>query len=142
MLFVEVDPILLSRGRGKRRRSGSSGLEPYVNDHPYVASSLLSVALGRLFGSALAGTCDARPELVGRALDLEIKLPVVPVRGGEDVLRRLLEPLDYEVTCAPIPLDEHHPQWGDSDYLSVGLRGAPHGAPGPGTPLCPVAGAG
>ena len=63
-LFVEVDPIALSRGQHGRR---SSGLEPYVNDRPYAASSLLSVALGRLYRTAMSGTCEARPELVETA---------------------------------------------------------------------------
>ncbi len=119
-LFVEVDPIRLTR----RQKGGpAQNLEPYVNDRPYAASSLLSVALGRLFGSALAGNCETRPELIGQSLALEIALPVLPVRGGEDVLRRLFEPLGYAVTCEPLPLDEQFPDWGDSRYLTVKLAG-------------------
>ena len=37
-----------------------------MNDRPYAASSFLSVALRRVFGTALRGTCEARPELAGR----------------------------------------------------------------------------
>ena len=48
-LFVEVDPIDLARGSKGRQ---PQGLQPYVNDRPYVSSSMLSVALGRLFGTA------------------------------------------------------------------------------------------
>jgi len=119
-LFVEVDPIRLTR----RQKGGpAQNLEPYVNDRPYAASSLLSVALGRLFGSALAGNCETRPELIERSLALEIDLPVLPVRGGEDVLRRLFEPLGYAVTCEPLPLDERFPDWGDSRYLTAKLAG-------------------
>lgn len=41
-LMVEVDPVELVRGKG-----GAAGLQDqYVNDRPYAASSLLSVALG------------------------------------------------------------------------------------------------
>src|SRR5262245_49338876 len=47
-LLVRVDPVGLVRGRGRT-------LEQYVNDRPYAASSYLSVALGSVFGSALAG---------------------------------------------------------------------------------------
>ena len=100
-LFVEVDPIALARGQRGRR---SGGLEPYVNDRPYAASSLLSVALGRVFGTALSGKCEARPELVCERLDLRVDLPVLPVRGGEDVLRRLFEPLGYQAEAVPVPL--------------------------------------
>ncbi len=120
-LLVEVDPIGLSR---RRKGAQGQGLEPYVNDRPYVASSMLSVALGRLFGSAMAGSCETRPELVDRVLELEIELPVVPVRGGEDVLRRLFEPLGYDVSCSSVPLDESFPGWGDSRYLAVVLKGS------------------
>ncbi len=119
-LFVEVDPIALARGRRARQ---PAGLEPYVNDRPYVASSMLSVAIGRLFGTALSGVCEPRPELVDDALDLEVDLPVLPVRGGEEVLLRLFEPLGYSVAASRIPLDEQFPSWGDSRYLSVRLAG-------------------
>ena len=119
-LFVEVDPIALSRG-GKGR--AGQGLEPYVNDRPYAASSMLSVALGRLYRTAMAGTCEARPELVDQPLDLEVDVPVVAVRGGEDLLRRLFEPLGYEVAAGAIPLDEQFPDWGESRYHSMLLKG-------------------
>lgn len=123
-LFVEVDPVALSRKPGGTRKSGGAAtLEPYVNDRPYAASSMLSVALGRLFGSALAGNCASRPELVDRALTLEIELPVVPVRGGEAVVRRLFEPLGWAVDCHALPLDEAFPRWGASRYVSVTLAG-------------------
>lgn len=118
-LLVEIDPIALSR----RRRGGPAlNLEPYVNDRPYVASSILSGALRQVYGSALAGRCDARPELVVRPIDLEIELPVVPVRGGEAVLRRLFEPLGYTVECCALPLDTRFPTWGDSPYFRLRLR--------------------
>ncbi|MDE0318611.1 MAG: 3' terminal RNA ribose 2'-O-methyltransferase Hen1 [Acidimicrobiaceae bacterium] len=118
--FVEVDPVGLARSQ-RRHRPG--GLEPYVNDRPYAASSMLSVALARLYRTAMSGTCDARPELVEQSLDLEVELPVVPVRGGSDVLRRLFEPLGYEVEAQPIALDAHFPSWGDSPYFSVCMGG-------------------
>ena len=119
-LFVEVDPIDLARGSKGRQ---PQGLQPYVNDRPYVSSSMLSVALGRLFGTALSGTCETRPELVSALLDLEIELPVVSVRGGTEVLEALFEPLGYKVESVPIPLDEHYPAWGNSRCLSVRLCG-------------------
>ena len=119
-LFVEVDPIALARGPKGRK---PLGLEPYVNDRPYVASSMLSVALGRVFGTAMSGTCETRPELVTKSLDLEVGLPALPVRGGAAMLRELFEPLGYEVAAEPIPLDEQHPEWGDSRCLSVRLGG-------------------
>ena len=56
-----------------------------------------------------------------QALELEVSIPVVPVRGGEELLRSLFEPLGYAVVCASIPLDEQFPSWGDSQYFSVTL---------------------
>jgi hypothetical protein len=85
-------------------------LEDYVNDRPYVASSYLTVALGRIFGTALAGNCQKRPELVDAKLALEMTIEVIQVQGGADILRRLFEPLGYEVAITPIPLDEKFPE--------------------------------
>lgn len=118
--FVEVDPVGLARGQHRHRLAG---LEPHVNDRPYAASSMLSVALARLFRTALSGKCDARPELVERSMDLELELPVLPVRGGSDVLRRLFEPLGYDVEAQPIALDTHFPSWGESPYFAVRMSG-------------------
>src|ERR1700733_5804584 len=54
-LLLEIDPVSLVRG--------AQQLEDYVNDRPYVASSYLTVAMGRIFGTALAGKCQKRPDL-------------------------------------------------------------------------------
>ncbi len=118
-LLVEIDPVALSR---RRKGAPAHNLEPYVNDRPYAASSILSGALRQVYGSALAGKCEPRPELVATPLDLEIELPVVPVRGGQDVLHRLFKPLGYEISAVPLPLDPQFPDWGDSRYLQLTLR--------------------
>jgi 3' terminal RNA ribose 2'-O-methyltransferase Hen1 len=120
-LLVEVDPIALSRGRGNRSGEGPP-LEPYVNDRPYAASSFLSVALTRMFRSAIAGTSKERPELVDTAIPLEATLACLPSRGGEDLVRRLFEPLGYGVEMAGRDLDTAFPDWGSSPYFRVTLR--------------------
>src|SRR5712691_2892818 len=71
-----------------------------------VASSFLSVAIAEMFGTALQGRSSARQELAETPLPLQAKLAVVPCRGGEELLRRLFEPLGYTVTAAPHMLDE------------------------------------
>ncbi|MGH2642027.1 MAG: 3' terminal RNA ribose 2'-O-methyltransferase Hen1 [Actinomycetota bacterium] len=119
-LILEVDPIgLVRRGRGRQ----AFALADYVNDRPYVASSFMSVAIAKLFGTALSGRSEDRPELAEASIPLEAHLPVVPCRGGEELARRLFEPLGYEVTAATIRLDEHFPDWGDSRYLDLRISG-------------------
>jgi 3' terminal RNA ribose 2'-O-methyltransferase Hen1 len=116
-LLCEVDPVALVR----RSRGGPFPLAAYVNDRPYAASSLLAVAMRKVFGTAMRGECAERPDLPQERLRLSAYLPVLPCRGGEGLLRRVLEPLGYEVTATAIPLDEAFPGWGDSPYFSVRL---------------------
>jgi 3' terminal RNA ribose 2'-O-methyltransferase Hen1 len=122
-LLLDVDPVGLVRGRRGPAGEGRT-LEQYVNDRPYVASSFLSVAISRVFGSALGGRSKHRPELVDVPLPLTAKLSVVPCRGGEGFLRRLFEPLRYEVVAERQRLDAAFPEWGESAYYTVELRGA------------------
>lgn len=97
-------------------------LGQYVNDRPYALSSFMSVALAKVFGTALGGRSKERPDLVDAVLPLEVELPVLPCRGGETVLRRLFEPLGYEVVAEPLALDATFPEWGDSRYFAVTLK--------------------
>jgi RNA repair, ligase-Pnkp-associating, region of Hen1 len=55
-------------------------------------SPFLSVALGRLFSTALNGRSKERPELTDTSLPVSAKLPVVAARGGTDEVRRLFDP--------------------------------------------------
>jgi 3' terminal RNA ribose 2'-O-methyltransferase Hen1 len=121
-LMLDVDPVGLVRGRRSPVGEGHA-LAHYVNDRPYAASSFMSVAIGEVFGSALAGTSRERPELAARPLPLTATLAALPCRSGEDLLRRLFEPLGYAVSASRHPLDETMPEWGDSRYFSVTLAG-------------------
>lgn len=118
-LLLDVDAVALVRGQ--RGQSGARTLAQYVNDRPYVASSFLSVAIADVFSTAMGGRSKERQELAETALPLTARLDVVPCRGGEGFLRRLFEPLGYEVTAEPYPLDEQFPDWGQSHYFSVTL---------------------
>ncbi|HWS53283.1 MAG TPA: 3' terminal RNA ribose 2'-O-methyltransferase Hen1 [Pyrinomonadaceae bacterium] len=119
-LLLDVDPVGLVRNRRGPSGEGRT-LEQYVNDRPYVASSFLSVALARVFGSAMSGASKGHDELAEAALPLEARLSVLPCRGGEEFLRRLFEPLGYEVSARPHGLDESFPEWGASPYFTVTL---------------------
>ncbi|SCL59331.1 3' terminal RNA ribose 2'-O-methyltransferase Hen1 [Micromonospora citrea] len=128
-LLLEVDPLRLAgargKGRGRQQAATPEGftLGRYVNDRPYAASSLLSSALSRVYRSALRGESRERPELAGTPIPLEVRVPVLRCRGGADVAVRMFAPLGWAVTAAPIPLDERHPEWGDSRYVDLTLTG-------------------
>jgi 3' terminal RNA ribose 2'-O-methyltransferase Hen1 len=117
-LLLDVDPVGLIR-RGVR----FPRIDQYVNDRPYVASSFLSVAIARVFNSALAGKCASRPELPDEVLPLRARLAAIGCAGGEEILRRLFEPLGYGVHAVQHPLDEQFPEWGESRYFTVELEG-------------------
>ncbi len=118
-LLLDVDPVGLVRGR---RGSEGASLEQYVNDRPYVASSLLSVVLSDVFRTGMAGRSKEREQLAQSPIPLQARLAVVPCRGGEAFLRRLFEPLGYAVTAERRPLDERFPEWGESPYFTVTLE--------------------
>jgi 3' terminal RNA ribose 2'-O-methyltransferase Hen1 len=119
-LLLDVDPVGLVRGR--RGPSGEGGaLDQYVNDRPFVASSFLSVAISDVFGTAMTGRSKERPELALTPIPLLVRIAVLPCRGGEELLRRLFEPLGYVVTTTSHPLDETKPEWGPSHYFTVEL---------------------
>ena len=84
-LLLDINPITLVRGKSSSNRSGT--LAQYVNDRPYVASSFMSVAIAKVFRTALNARCENKPNLVKQAIPLTVKLPVLPCRGGEQFLR-------------------------------------------------------
>jgi len=119
-LLLDIDPIGLVRNH--RGGPDDATLARYVNDRPYVASSFMSVAIARVFGSALGGVSKERPDLALAAIPLVLDLAAVPSRGGERFLRALFEPLGYEIGVEHMLLDELFPDWGYGPYLRVTLR--------------------
>lgn len=95
----------------------------YVNDRPYVASSFLSVAMSRVFGTAMSGKCKDKPELAEKALPFQARIVMLPCRGEEGIINRLFEPLGYKVTIEDYILDDKFPEWGKSKYYTVTLEG-------------------
>lgn len=119
-LLLEVDPVGMVR---RKNRDQSFLLGHYVNDRPYVASSFLSVAIAQVLGSAMSGHCKDRPELAETPIPLEARVEVLPVRAGEGFVHRMFEPLGYIVEATRHTLDDRFPEWGDSPYFSVTIRG-------------------
>lgn len=117
-LLLEVDSIGMVRGK-----RGERTLDQYVNDRPYVASSMMAVAIAQVFGTALSGICKTRPELVTTRIPLVAKIAAIPCRAGADLLHKLFEPLGYEVTVTTHPLDEQVADWGDSSIFGLEISG-------------------
>ena len=81
-------------------RGPGDSVTHYVNDRPYAASSLLAVALKGVFGTALAGRCEARPELAAAAIPLEIRVPALRCAGGPALAMRMFGPLGWDVRAS------------------------------------------
>ena len=118
-LVVDVDPVGLVRGRG----DADGPLTQYVNDRPYTASSFLAVAIAQVFSSGMAGSSKARAELAASAMPLSAEIPVIRCRAGAAKVRVCFEPLGYDVDVQPIALDDTFPEWGESRYFRLHLRG-------------------
>ena len=117
-LLLDVDPVALVR-----RRGGGALLRQYINDRPYVASSLLSVAIAQVLGSALGGRSKDRPELAAQALPLTATIAALPCRGGEAAVRRLFEPLGYRVDLEDPEADRPADDWERGPYRNLMLSG-------------------
>ncbi|MDF1695508.1 MAG: 3' terminal RNA ribose 2'-O-methyltransferase Hen1 [Saprospiraceae bacterium] len=121
-LLLDIDPIDMVRGSKHLSGKGFS-LAQYVNDRPYASSSFLSVALSKAFSTAMNGTCAKKPELVDVEMPFEVKISVVSApRGGEFLIRKLFEPLGYELDIERHILDTKFQEWGESKYFTVELK--------------------
>ncbi|UII19268.1 3' terminal RNA ribose 2'-O-methyltransferase Hen1 [Fulvivirga ligni] len=121
-LVLDINPVSLTRNN--QSNNADFALSHYVNDRPYVASSYMSVAISKAFSTAMNGTCKDHPELVNEQIPFDIKIAVMfAPKGGEILIRRLFEPLNYEVEVQRHTLDEAFPEWGESRYFSVNLKG-------------------
>jgi len=85
-------------------------------------SSLLSVAIAQVFGSALGGRCKERQELAERAIPLECRVSAASCRGEFDLPGRFFAPLGYEVNVTRWPLDEVLYPGEASRVMAIDLR--------------------
>ena len=121
-LLLDVDPIDMVRS-AKNLSGDNFTLGHYVNDRPYVASSFMSVAIAKAFSSALNGHCKDKPELVDEKFPIEVLIAALPApKGGEALIRKLFEPLNYTVDVNRQPLDDKFPEWGESKYYTINLK--------------------
>ncbi|MDR2631009.1 MAG: 3' terminal RNA ribose 2'-O-methyltransferase Hen1, partial [Spirochaetaceae bacterium] len=119
-LLLDIDPLSPARNGGDAK---SKGLFDYVNDRPYVCSSFMSTAIARVYGTAMSGRCVHRQELADTPLDLSAGLFMLPCRGGGASPEALFAPLGYEVGKEKTALDEQFPEWGNSPYINLTIRG-------------------
>ncbi len=119
-LLLDINPIDFARGK-KGSRDG--GLFDYVNDRPYAASSFMSSAISNVFSTAMSGKCTKRQELADMPLDLEAVVHMLPIRGEESLVYEIFEPLGYEVSIEKSVLDEKFPEWGESCYIDLTIKG-------------------
>ena len=119
-LLVDIDPIDLARGKLGSREGG---LFDYVNDRPYAATSFMSVAINRVFSSAMKGKSEERPELAASPLRLTATVTSLRDRGEETLAHELFEPLGYTVSVSRGLLDEKYPEWGASPYIDLTITG-------------------
>jgi SAM-dependent methyltransferase len=117
-LLTEVDSVRLVRGP-----AAVAGLDQYVNDRPYVANSLTSVALNVAFRTAMSGECKTHPERVREPKRWEVTLPAVACDAGAECIAAVFEPLGYSVTTTRLLLDPQFPSWGPADIYRVRLEG-------------------
>lgn len=118
-LLVDIDPLELVV---RARRAGNEGaLTQYVNDRPYAASSFLSVAISSVLGSALGGRSKERPELAGTPIALAATVTPLPA-GAAGLIRRLFEPLGYDVEIETAPAAQSAIDEG-AGHCALTLRG-------------------
>ena len=118
VLITEIDAVALVRGP-----AALAGPDQYVNDRPYVASSLTAVALNMTFRTAMNASSTMLPARVHERLRWSVELPTMACDGGADLISKLFVPLGYTASATRLPLDERFPEWGEADLYSVRLEG-------------------
>jgi hypothetical protein len=76
-----------------------------------------------MYGTAMSGRCEKRQSLADSALDLSATIVMLPCRGDTAMLKKVFEPLGYEVDWESGFLDERFPEWGNSCYVNLTIRG-------------------
>lgn len=117
-LLLDINPIDLARGK---LGSKDGGLFDYVNDRPYTASSFMSTAISRIFGTAMNGRCDKKQELADSPIKLTACIHMI--QGKDEFARKIFEPLGYTVKTSKSTLDEKFEEWGESPYINLEISG-------------------
>ena len=119
-LLLDINPIALARGKVGTHKDS---VFDYVNDRPYVASSFLSVAIKKVFRTAMTGQAGEYQALSDSELDLEATIAMLPCRSDPIMINKIFEALGYKVNYEIINLDDHFPEWGKSNTINLNLKG-------------------
>lgn len=119
-LLLDIDPIDLAKGK---LGSKEGGLFDYVNDRPYASTSFMSSAIARVFGTAMNGKCEKKPELAETKLNLTAVISSLKDNNNDDMAVQLFEPLGYKVEVRRTVLDEKFPEWEMSPYIDLVISG-------------------
>lgn len=119
-LLLDINPIDLARGKVG---SAEGGLFDYVNDRPYAASSFMSTAISKVFGTAMGGRSKERAELAATPLCLTACIYSVKDGGEENLAAELFEPLGYTVETVRAEADDEFGDWGRVPYVNITLHG-------------------
>ncbi|MDR0312390.1 MAG: hypothetical protein LBI14_02210 [Treponema sp.] len=125
-MLLDIDPIDLARGKAD---SGGGGLFDYVNDRPYVSSSFLSVAISKVFGTAMTGRADAHQELSDSPLDLEAVITMLPCRGEPAMLNKVTPNKEYNIKYenlaeSDLRHSDHRFEWTRTEFHQWALKAA------------------
>jgi hypothetical protein len=71
----------------------------------YEGPTTLGVSVAEVFSDVIHGYGQTQPGLADQAMPFEVGLPVLFSRGGPALVRRLFEPLGYDVSAQPVPYD-------------------------------------
>lgn len=117
-LALDINPVDLVRNK----KGGNAFLQHYVNDRPYTSNSFLSTAIVKAFGSAINGTCHNKPELAQIPIPLQAKINSLKVDADFAYLKKLFEPLGYNISYDVLQLDSRFASWGNSKYVNLALE--------------------
>jgi 3' terminal RNA ribose 2'-O-methyltransferase Hen1 len=115
-LLLDINPVDMVRGGSKLNAFLQ---EHYVNDRPYTSSSFMGTAMVKAFGSAINGTCQAKPDLVQMAIPLSAKIYALRVACDKSYISRLFAPAGYQFSFETMPLDPSFPDWGESRAVNL-----------------------
>ena len=120
-LMLEIDSIRLTRRGQPSDNTPESLLQEYVNDRPYCASSHLSVAIAKVFGTALSGRNREYPELAASPIPLQATVTSIKTRNASRTIPGLFEPLGYQVETETPLLNPKFPEWGEGYHNNISL---------------------